>query len=610
MPDDNGGHLVNQTPPDDAQHGESHDFPASLSKPPTKDINTTPDTQKHDDTAPKDAKDVAAPERKKGSMAIITVALGMATFLAALDVAVVTTALPNITADFKASQTAYSWIGSAYLLTYSSITPLWAKMSDVFGRKPILLAANVVFFVGSLVCARSSSVGMLIAGRAIQGGGGGGLVVLVNITLADLVSLRERGKYLGIIGMVWATASATGPSIGGALAEKVSWRWCFYINLPCDGAAFLALLFFLKVHNPRTKLWDGIRAIDWLGTFLILGAVLMLLLGLQYGGVSYPWDSAIVICLLVFSVFTFGIFFLVQWKVAKYPLIPLRLFKRRDRLAVLGVASTHGFAFVSVAYFLPFYFQTVLGATPILSAVWFLPLALVLASLSIITGTFIMKTGIYVELIWVGLALATLGFGLLIDLPAYRSWPRIVIFQIIAALGLGPNFQAPLIAMQSKVTPSDTAVGTATFGFTRNLSSSMSVVIGGVIIQNRVQSHAAKFAAAGISQSVINKVVSGSAGSAGAIRSLTASQRGVVRAALADSLSKMWIFYTCMLFLGLLFSFGIGRTTLSKKHEDYKTGLETEEANRLANASKVKKGEDVEKMGVEPGNAAAENLKA
>lgn len=190
MSEDNRDRVVDQTPIEHIHRSDSQNLSVSLSKLPTKDIDKTTDTLKHDDTPPKDAKNVAAPEHKKGSMAIITVALGMATFLAALDVAVVTTALPNITAEFEASQTAYSWIGSAYLLTYSSITPFWAKMSDVFGRKPILLAANVVFFVGSLVCALSNSVGMLIAGRAIQGAGGGGLIVLVNITLADLVSLR------------------------------------------------------------------------------------------------------------------------------------------------------------------------------------------------------------------------------------------------------------------------------------------------------------------------------------------------------------------------------------------------------------------------------------
>lgn len=142
-------------------------------------------------TAPSDIpKDVARPQPKKANMAVITVALGMATFLAAMDVAIVTTALPSIAADLQASQTAYSWIGSAYLLPYSSIVPFWAKTSDIFGRKPALLGANICFFVGSLICALSNSVAMLIAGRAIQGAGGGGLIALVNITLGDLVSMR------------------------------------------------------------------------------------------------------------------------------------------------------------------------------------------------------------------------------------------------------------------------------------------------------------------------------------------------------------------------------------------------------------------------------------
>ena len=417
----------------------------------------------------------------------------------------------------------------------------------------------------------------------------------VSTSSTDLTQGRQRGKYFGLIGMVWATASAAGPSIGGALAEKVSWRWCFWINLPCDGAAFVSLLFFLKVYNPRTKLWDGIRAIDWLGTFLVLGGVLLLLLGLQFGGITYPWNSATVVCLIVFAIVTFVVLIFVQWKVSRYPLLPLRLFKRRSTIAVLGVASTHGFAFVAAAYFLPFYFQSGLGASPLQSAVWFLPLALVLAALSIITGTFITKTGHYLELIIAGLGLATLGFGLLIDLPAYQSWPRIVIFQIIAGLGLGPNFQAPLIAMQSRMTPSDNAAGIALFGITRNLSSAMSVVIGGVIIQNRMQSHVSEFQQGRIPQSIIDQVVSGSSGSSNALDTLNSSQRSLIQVAITDSLSNMWIFYTCMLFLGFLFSFGIGRQNLSKEHIDHKTGLTVEEVNRLANAKKQQGAVNLEK---------------
>ncbi|CRG89194.1 hypothetical protein PISL3812_06230 [Talaromyces islandicus] len=525
-------------------------------------------------------------QRSKASMIVITLALAMATFLAALDVAVVTTALPYIAGHFSASQTAYSWIGSAYLLPYAAMGPFWAKCSDIFGRKVILLAVNGIFLVGSLVCALSNSVAMLIAGRAIQGAAGGGLVVLVNITLSDLKLIefpphRERGKYFGFIGMVWATASAIGPVIGGALAEKVSWRWCFYINLPCDGAAFLVLLLFLRVHNPHTKLSDGLRAIDWGGSLFILGATLMLLFGLQFGGFTSPWGSAMVICLIVFGVLSFAIFFLLEWRIAKYPIIPLRIFRKGGTLAALGVASTHGFAFVAAPYFLPLYFQTALGASPIESGTWFLPLALVLAALSILTGNIIKWTGRYLELIIGGMALATLGFGLFINLLAERDWPRIIIFQMIAAIGLGPNFQAPLVAMQTQASSADMATATATFGFVRNLSSAISVVIGGLIIQNRMLSYTDQFEAAGIPASMIGTLSSaGSSDNTSIADSLTDAQLRLVRQKLTASLSKMWIFYTVLLFIGLLASLKIGQHELSKKHEEHKTGLAAEEKSR------------------------------
>jgi fucose permease len=169
-------------------------------------------------------------ERSKGKIALIMTALGMAVFLAALDVTIITTALPTISEYFR-SAAGYTWIGSAYLLGNASSVPLWGKISDIFGRKPILIVANVLFLIGSLIAALSNSIGMLIAARAIQGVGGGGLVTLVNICISDLFSLRRRGAYFGIIGGVWALASAIGPVIGGVFTEKVSWRWCFYINL-------------------------------------------------------------------------------------------------------------------------------------------------------------------------------------------------------------------------------------------------------------------------------------------------------------------------------------------------------------------------------------------
>ena len=172
-----------------------------------------------------------APKRSAGETALIMLALCLAVFLAALDSVVITVALPTIARELGASDAGYAWIGSAYLLTLAALIPFWGKASDIFGRKPMLIIANAIFMVGSLIAALSRGLTMLIAGRAVQGLGGGGLITLVNICIGDLFSPRERGMYLGIIGGIWALASSIGPVIGGAFTQKVTWRWCFWSKL-------------------------------------------------------------------------------------------------------------------------------------------------------------------------------------------------------------------------------------------------------------------------------------------------------------------------------------------------------------------------------------------
>jgi hypothetical protein len=167
--------------------------------------------------------------RTKIQTSIIMISLCSSVFLAALDTTIITTALPTITEHFHSSS-GYTWIGSAYLLANAASTPSWGKISDIWGRKPILLCASIVFFIGSLLAGVSVSIGMLIAARAIQGIGGGGLIILSNICISDLFSMRNRGMYFAMIGMTWALASAVGPVLGGVFTERVSWRWCFYVN--------------------------------------------------------------------------------------------------------------------------------------------------------------------------------------------------------------------------------------------------------------------------------------------------------------------------------------------------------------------------------------------
>ncbi|KAI4716470.1 DNA repair protein RAD50 [Aureobasidium sp. EXF-10727] len=522
-------------------------------------------------------------ERSKGKIALIMTALGMAVFLAALDVTIITTALPTISEYFH-SAAGYTWIGSAYLLGNASSVPLWGKISDIFGRKPILIVANLLFLIGSLIAALSNSIGMLIAARAIQGVGGGGLVTLVNICISDLFSLRRRGAYFGIIGGVWALASAIGPVIGGVFTEKVSWRWCFYINLPLDGAALAIIFFFLDLKTPKTPLWEGLKAIDWIGALLVIGGVLMFLFGLEYGGVTYPWDSATVLCLIIMGVFTMFLFFINEWKFAKSPVMPLRLFQSRSNIAVLGVCAIHGMVFISASYYLPLYFQAARGATPLLSGVYILPQALSLSFASMATGIFIRKTGQYLPAIWFGMVFLVLGFGLFVDFTANSGWAKLIIYQIIAGIGIGPNFQAPLIALQTRVQPRDIATATATFGFVRQIFTSISVVIGQTVYQNQMNTKTATLVAA-LGPQVAAQLTGGGAGAnTELIDNLPSGQKKVAQTAFAQSLHPMWIMYVCFAALGLIVSLFIQKKELSKKHTETKTGLDAQRANAAAQA--------------------------
>ena len=536
---------------------------------------------------------------------LILLSLASALFLAALDVTIVTVAIPTIALEFRSTATGYTWIGSAYMLATAAAAPVWGKVSDIWGRKPVMLVAVGVFWVGSLLSAVSRGMGMLIAARAIQGVGGGGIVILVNVCIGDLFSLRKRGElafftwfcvvcalpllplfrwwekvaddrsgvFFGVMGMVWAVASAVGPVLGGVFTSKVTWRWCFYINLPISGVGMAVLAFVLKLHNPRTPMRQGLAAVDWLGSLTIVGATMMVLLGLELGGVTHPWDSPTVICLIVFGLVTVGLFVVVECYVAEYPLVPMHLFRHRSSIASLAVGALQGFVFISGSYYLPLYFQAVLGATPLLSGLYVLPFVMSLSLVSAATGIVIKKTGKYLPCIIFGMAVMTLGFGLFINLEARPNWVKLVIYQIIAGVGVGPNFQAPLIALQTTVEPHDMAAATGTFAFIRQLFTSISIVIGGVVFQNGMEKQYPTLLAE-LGPDVAH-FLSGSnaAASVGLVEQLPDQQRQIARDAYFESLQTMYIMYVAFAGLGLLVSFLVGSRKLSKDHQEHKTGL-------------------------------------
>ncbi|KAI2604249.1 MFS general substrate transporter [Hypoxylon fragiforme] len=512
--------------------------------------------------------------RTKLETTLVVLALCSALFLAALDVTIIATAIPTITEQFQ-SPAGYTWIGAAYLLANSATVPSWGKISDIWGRKPILLAAVAIFWIGSLLCALSVSIGMLIAARAIQGIGGGGIIVLVNICVGDLFSMRKRGMYYAFFGMVWAVASAIGPVLGGVFTTKATWRWCFYVNLPISGVGFAVLLFVLKLHNPRTPVREGLVAIDWLGSLLIIGGTLMFLFGLEFGGVTYPWNSAPTICLIVFGLVTIGLFIAVEKWYAKYPVIPLRLFKFGKNISTFGICFAHGVVFISGSYYLPLYFQAVLASSSLLSGVYILPYVLSLSFMSVASGFFMKKTGKYLPAIIFGMVFMTLGYGLFIDLGAEAHWAKIIIYQIIAGIGVGPNFQSPLIALQTSVEPRDIAAVTSTFGFVRQLSTSISVVIGGVVFQNGMDKQYPTLLAQ-LGPELAGQLSGGSAGgNVGLVASLQGVQGEIARTAYWNSLRDMYIMYAVISGVGVLISPFISQRTLSREHHEHKTGLQS-----------------------------------
>lgn len=314
----------------------------------------------------------------------------------------------------------------------------------------------------------------------------------------------------------------------------------------------------------------------------------MFLLGLELGGGSYHWNSVQFICLIVFGVVVVMVFVFIELKLAKFPVVPVRLFKTPRNLAILGLCACHGFVFISASYYLPLYFQGVLGVDALMSGVYILPFTFILGATSAAAGFFIKKTGKYLPPIIGGFALMTLGYGLFIDLDSYTNWAKIICFQMILGIGVGPNFQSPLIALQSTVQPRDIASATGTFMFIRQLSTSISIVVGGVIFSSGMatqQSTLKEELGADMSHLLTGNNAQSSVTT---VQSFPEPQRGIAQRAYWTALRTMFIFYVAFAGLGLIISFFVGSKRLNESHTEHKTGLNTLHNNKKVIADEEK----------------------
>ncbi|ETI23328.1 hypothetical protein G647_05128 [Cladophialophora carrionii CBS 160.54] len=504
-------------------------------------------------------------------------------FIGALNTTVVATAIPTICSELE-SAAGYSWIGASYVIATSACSPVWAKLSDIWGRKPILLLGVALYSASSIVCALSNSMAMLIVGRSLQGVSAGGFMTLINIVVSDLFSMRSRALFLGLLHTTWAVAGGVGPVLGGAFTQLLSWRWIFWINLPICGPAFCLLLVFLDVHNPKTEFAAGIKAIDWTGSLCMVGLMVMLLLGLNFGGAAYPWDSPKVICLIGVGAFMIILFVFNEGRLARHPIMPLGVFRNKSNVACLALGFIQHFVLNSAEYYLPLYFQSAKEASPLRSGLLLLPLILTEAFTGVAGGIYIHQLGRYIELIWVGVVLLTVGNGLYIHLDATSSIGSIAASEVLSGLGVGLLFDPPYIALQALVSQDDMATATATLGVMRNIGVSLSIVIGGVIFQNGMRLERSSLQAHGLSTDLVDDLSGPDAATHINLISKVAdqAQKLAIKQAFASSLRNLWITCTCMAALGLVAAGLVTRTELSKEHTETKTGLRDRKENSAA----------------------------
>jgi EmrB/QacA subfamily drug resistance transporter len=426
---------------------------------------------------------------------VITIALCLSVFLVALDNTIIATAIPKITDQFK-SLGDVGWYGSSYLLTTCALQLFFGKMYTFYSIKTVYLISILIFEIGSAICGAAPTSVALIIGRAIAGVGSAGIFAGALVIIAYTVPLRKRPVYTGLVGAMYGIASIAGPLLGGVFTDKVSWRWCFYINLPLG--AFTTVVILIFFHSPKraaekkVPLRERAKQLDLIGTSVFVVDIVVCLLALQWGGSKYPWSNwRIILCLTLFGILTI-VFILIQWREGDNATIPFRIIKQRSVAAACWFVFCLGGHFFVLIYWLPIWFQAIKGATAFRSGIMCLPMILSLVVANTIAGGGTTAIGYYTPFYYGSVVFAAIGAGLLTTFEVNTGSPKWIGYQIIYGFGVGLGMQNALITVQAVLPLRDVPTGTAMAMFCQTFGGALFVSVAQNVFNNRLIEEIAK----------------------------------------------------------------------------------------------------------------------
>ncbi|KAI3390931.1 hypothetical protein diail_8346 [Diaporthe ilicicola] len=415
-------------------------------------------------------------------LTIIMLGLELAVLCVALDNTIVATAIPKITQQFHALDDV-GWYGSAYLLTLCAFQLFFGRLYQRFSVKWVFLACLFIFELGSLICGVAPSSTALIVGRAVAGVGAAGIFSGALIIIAFSTPLEKRAIYTALVSAVFGIASVVGPLLGGVFTDKVTWRWCFYVNLPFGGATAVALVFFLdspqREAQPRVNetLRQKVMHFDPIGNLIFLPCIVCILLALQWGGTTYPWSDARIVALLVLFGVLLIAFVGVQFWMGEDATVPVRIARQRSVGSAAVFTACVGAAFFTMVYYLPIWFQAIRGASATDSGIDTLPMMISTTVGNIIGGAFVSITGYYTPMMYALPPLASVGAGLMTTWTIDVSTGQWIGYQILFGLGIGLGMQQGMVAAQASLPLADTAIGTALQVFAQMFGGSLFVSV-------------------------------------------------------------------------------------------------------------------------------------